>query len=435
MKIMFSYYENISVGAYKVKKLKFEVPLDLRMINIGNGLKETGDGAWITTDDILSKPMLALIEGMTTPGLKWSGQLSIDTKGYFGLIVGNIVDHHRSDTVMGSSSYAFVSGNYVNFFSRLGYHFSSLDAYAGDEINNNYINFNFRGGASSITRRSRRALAIAKILDSLNFTVQRSEDNVIAKIRKIPENMICKLVAEIGKLMGAIRNTDVIMQSDAHVDLFAEAFLEGDPNPALRLNAPPKPPKTEKPVLDEPDKQGINEEPNKLIFNKYKWYAMEKKIRLLIVDDEVKFLDSIAERLILRGLDVSKASNGKDAIEAARKEKYDLALLDLKMPGLDGKEVLEILKKEHKFIEVIILTGHGSLESAVECTKLGAYGYLPKPYELDQLLNVLKEAYEARMKKKFAKDEERMQKLINIAIGSSPLAIMRAMNEIDDEER
>lgn len=162
---------------------------------------------------------------------------------------------------------------------------------------------------------------------------------------------------------------------------------------------------------------------------------MTDKIKLLIVDDEVKFLDSIAKRLEMRGLEVTKASNGQQAVEAARKQKFDLALLDLKMPGMDGKQVLEILKKEHKYIEVIILTGHGSLESAVECTKLGAYGYLPKPYELENLLEILKEAYEARLKKKFESDQVKMDKIMQLATGSSPLGILRALQELDDEEK
>ena len=112
---------------------------------------------------------------------------------------------------------------------------------------------------------------------------------------------------------------------------------------------------------------------------------MAAPIKLLIVDDEAKFLDSIARRLEMRGFDVTKAANGQAALEAAQSAKFDLALLDLKMPGLDGKQVLELLKKAHKYLEVVILTGHGSIESAVECTKLGAFDYLPKPYELDKL--------------------------------------------------
>jgi len=162
---------------------------------------------------------------------------------------------------------------------------------------------------------------------------------------------------------------------------------------------------------------------------------MPENIRLLIADDEVKFLDSIAKRLELRGFDVTKANSGVEAIEAARQGGFDLALLDLKMPGMNGQEVLEVLKKEHKYLEVVILTGHGSVDSAVECTKLGAFGYLPKPYELDNLLEVLRQAYEARLKKKFAEDQVRMDKLAKLAAGSSPLGIIRAMRELDDGEK
>lgn len=162
---------------------------------------------------------------------------------------------------------------------------------------------------------------------------------------------------------------------------------------------------------------------------------MTRKIRILIVDDEVKFLESIGRRLRMRDLEVVTASKGSDALEIARTETFDVALLDLKMPGLNGKQVLEILKREHKFLEVIILTGHGSMDSAVECTKLGAFAYLPKPYELEKLLEVLKNAYEERLKKKFGADQERMDKLARLAMDGSALTILRAMREMDDAEK
>ncbi|MBM3789036.1 MAG: response regulator [Acidobacteria bacterium] len=160
---------------------------------------------------------------------------------------------------------------------------------------------------------------------------------------------------------------------------------------------------------------------------------MAHKIRLLIVDDEVQFLNALAQRLELRDFRVTKATNGMEAVQAARNDKFDLALLDLKMPGMDGKEVLQLLKQEHRYLEVIILTGHGSLDSAVECTKLGAYGYLPKPYELEHLIKILKEAYEDRLKKKFQLDEEKMAEIMKIATGDSPLSIMRRLRDLDDD--
>ncbi|MCD6163286.1 MAG: response regulator [candidate division Zixibacteria bacterium] len=162
---------------------------------------------------------------------------------------------------------------------------------------------------------------------------------------------------------------------------------------------------------------------------------MSDKIKLLIVDDEIKFLESVARRLEMRDFDVTKASSGEVAVEAASSGKFDLALLDLKMPGMDGKQVLEILKKEHKYLEVIILTGRGSMDSAVECTKLGAFSYLPKPYELNNLLEILNKAYQARLKKKFESDQDRMQKILDMAADSSPLAILRELRKLDDEEK
>jgi len=162
---------------------------------------------------------------------------------------------------------------------------------------------------------------------------------------------------------------------------------------------------------------------------------MEHVIKLLIVDDETRFLEAIATRLRKRGFDVHTAGNGADAVALARREKFDIALLDLKMPGMDGGQLLQALKAEHRYLEAIILTGHGSLESAVELTKLGAFSYLPKPYELDKLIEILKDAYQARMQKKFAADERRMEKILAAQHAESPLAILRTLRELDDGVR
>jgi DNA-binding NtrC family response regulator len=162
---------------------------------------------------------------------------------------------------------------------------------------------------------------------------------------------------------------------------------------------------------------------------------MEHVIKLLIVDDETRFLEAIATRLRKRGFEVRTASDGADALALAREEKFDIALLDLKMPGMDGGKLLQSLKQEHRFLEAIVLTGHGSLESAVQLTKLGAFSYLPKPYELDKLIETVKDAYEARLKKKFAADERRLQGILSAERAESPLAILRALRQADDEER
>jgi DNA-binding NtrC family response regulator len=162
---------------------------------------------------------------------------------------------------------------------------------------------------------------------------------------------------------------------------------------------------------------------------------MEHQIKLLIVDDESRFLNAIATRLRKRGFDVRTATNGHDAIALARDEKFDVAVLDLKMPGMDGSELLRLLKQEHDFLEAVILTGHGSLESAVQLTKLGAFGYLPKPYELEKLIETLRDAYEARLRKKFAADEDKMAQITDASMGESPLGILRKLKQLDDHRR
>ena len=162
---------------------------------------------------------------------------------------------------------------------------------------------------------------------------------------------------------------------------------------------------------------------------------MSDKIKLLIVDDEARFLATLARRLSRRGFQVITAADGPEAVAMARQEKFDIALLDLKMPGMDGGEVLARLKAEHSFLEAIIITGHGTLESAVELTKLGAFGYLPKPYELERLVETIRQAYQARLRRKIAHDQERLERITRAAAGATALGVLRELRELDDLRR
>ena len=159
---------------------------------------------------------------------------------------------------------------------------------------------------------------------------------------------------------------------------------------------------------------------------------MEKdKINLLIVDDEEQFLDSISRSLELRDFNVIAVNRGEKAIEAARNNPIDVALVDLKMPGINGEETLKALKKEHQWMEVIILTGHGTIDSAAECTRSGAYSYLQKPCGLDQILEGLKNAYKKKVMNRKKIEENKMDELLKISISSSPLGILRKLREMD----
>lgn len=119
-------------------------------------------------------------------------------------------------------------------------------------------------------------------------------------------------------------------------------------------------------------------------------------IRLLIVDDEVGFVNILTKRLSRRNMEVTSAYTGTEAIQILRKQDFDVAVLDLKMEEMDGIEVLKIFKKMDPRLVVIMLTGHGSEQAAREGIEFGAFDYLTKPCELEELLAKIKEAYQER---------------------------------------
>ncbi len=160
---------------------------------------------------------------------------------------------------------------------------------------------------------------------------------------------------------------------------------------------------------------------------------MAGKIKILVVDDEARFLKTLKQRLELRDFDVTAVQSGQDAIDAAAQSEHDLAIVDLKMPGMDGEQVLEILKRDHPDMEVIILTGHGSVDSAVHCMQVGSYHYLQKPCETDDLLGVLRLAFERRLRRRLELDEQRLKELLAPETSESPLAIFRKLKDLDDD--
>ena len=116
------------------------------------------------------------------------------------------------------------------------------------------------------------------------------------------------------------------------------------------------------------------------------------KANILLVDDEAAFTRSLSRLLRVRGYDVTEVDNGMSAIRALGEENFDVVVLDLKMPGMDGFETLEGIKMIGSFAETIILTGHGSVDKENKAEKLGAYDFLHKPCELDHLLAKIEDA-------------------------------------------
>jgi DNA-binding NtrC family response regulator len=119
---------------------------------------------------------------------------------------------------------------------------------------------------------------------------------------------------------------------------------------------------------------------------------MSKVINVLLVDDEVGFVDVLSKRLSKRDMVVTAAYSGTEAIQALRKQDFDVAVLDLKLEDMDGIEILRIFKKLVPSMPVIMLTGHGSEQAAQEGLACGAFDYLTKPSDLEDLIVIINQA-------------------------------------------
>ena len=119
--------------------------------------------------------------------------------------------------------------------------------------------------------------------------------------------------------------------------------------------------------------------------------------KVLLVDDEVDFLEVMSERLVNRGMHVSTSTNAEAALKLVEKEHFDAVILDLKMPGMDGLEALNRLKEKQPEIQVILLTGHATVEKGVEAIKRGALDFVEKPADTEALAEKIKSAKEKKM--------------------------------------
>ena len=134
---------------------------------------------------------------------------------------------------------------------------------------------------------------------------------------------------------------------------------------------------------------------------------------ILIVDDEKDFVDALAERLTIREYNAAASYSGQDALEKIKEHNYDIVILDVKMPGVSGIDVLKEIKSLKPLTEVIMLTGNATVETAIEGMKLGAYDYLMKPCDTDELNEKITNAYRKKTEHEDRIREARIKEIIS----------------------
>ena len=127
---------------------------------------------------------------------------------------------------------------------------------------------------------------------------------------------------------------------------------------------------------------------------------MQPKPKVLIVDDEERFRNTMCKLLTVRGLTASAAGSGAEALEKLSTEQYDVTILDVRMPEMNGVQVLAEIRKLDPEVEVIVMTGYASVDTAKEIIKLGAYDFLLKPYEIEDLMEKIEAAYDRKVARK-----------------------------------
>jgi pyruvate,water dikinase len=240
----FSYKEMFQISDLASKfhgwslKLDAALPMDIHLIDLGNGLKENAAMKWnsVKVEQIASIPFLALVQGMLNKDVHGLEPRPVNFSGLLSVMKEQSFTPGHVGERFGDRSYAIIADKYLNFSSRVGYHYSVIDAYCGDTINKNYITFTFKGGAADTVRRNRRVRAISLILEQEGFKVNVKADKVDARLQKYPKSYIESRIDILGRLLIFTRQLDMLMTTEQSVEWVAENFVAGN----YKLSAPPE---------------------------------------------------------------------------------------------------------------------------------------------------------------------------------------------------
>jgi pyruvate,water dikinase len=223
---MFTFGENKKFSKWVSKQLYVNGPMQWWIINLDDGLNKVVAGKYVRLEDIASMPMLAFWEGFTS--IPWAGPPAIDGKGFMSVMfqsTRNPLLARGLRTARKDNNYFMITRNYCHLNSKLGYHFSTLEAFMSEKLDENYVKFQFRGGAADGQRRIRRILLIADLLEHFGFRVNTREDNLAAQVNGYDLAFTRQRLRLLGYLSLHTRQLDMIMGNETVVTRYKNKFI------------------------------------------------------------------------------------------------------------------------------------------------------------------------------------------------------------------
>jgi len=227
VKEMFAFDKKQAFSRYFIKRLVTPVALEWWVLDLEDGFKEEAPDQQVELSNIASVPMLALWEGITAA--PWEGPPPVDTRGFMSIVMGAATDPNLASaggTIFGNQNYFMIARDFCNLTSRLGFHFSTVEALVGDQAFENYIRFAFKGGAADYPRRIRRTKFVGEILERYHFKVDVKEDALFARLEGEAKDYMLSRLRILGYLTIHTRQLDMIMLNDTDVQYYAEKFAQ-----------------------------------------------------------------------------------------------------------------------------------------------------------------------------------------------------------------